>query len=350
MKNTKRSKGFLIGITLTIALGVLAGCAANSKTNEDTSNGEIKVGFFPNITHAQALVGQANGDFQKAIGDKNKIIWKQFNAGPAEVEALFSGDLDIAFIGPGPAINAFVKSKGDVQIISGATTGGALLVTGSEVIAGRVAELSGKKVAVPQFGNTQDLTLRKLLADNGLKDTTKGGTVSIVQASNSDIVTLLANKQIDAALVPEPWGSQLIKKDGAKVLLDSKELFNGESYATAVVVVRTEFLKAHPDLVKSFVKAEVDVTKYINSNLKAAKKIINDEINTLTNKSLSSEILDNSFERIIVTSNPEIDSINNFAELSVETGFLKSKPELKNLYNLTYLNAALKAVGEEEIK
>jgi len=154
------------------------------------ANVNVRVGYFPNITHSQALVGKQLGSFQKAIGKKNKVEWKLFNAGPAEVEALFAKAIDIAYIGPGPAINGYAKSKGDIQIITGAADAGAIFVSKKGMVIKNLKDLSGKKIAVPQFGNTQDLTLRNILSQNGLKDKTKGGTVEVRQASNADILTI----------------------------------------------------------------------------------------------------------------------------------------------------------------
>ncbi|MCB2342235.1 ABC transporter substrate-binding protein [Clostridium estertheticum] len=179
MKNSKVFK-FSIALLLGISIiGTFSGCSSKEPKGEAVN---VRVGYFPNITHAQPLVGRDQGTFQKAIGSASKVDWKLFNAGPAEVEALFAGAIYIGYIGPGPAINAYVKSKGDVQIIAGA-----IFVSRKGLVIKNLKDLSGKKIAVPQFGNTQDLTLRKILSDNGLKDKTKGGTVEVRQAANADI-------------------------------------------------------------------------------------------------------------------------------------------------------------------
>ena len=313
-------------------------------------NVTVRVGFFPNITHSQALIGKADGTFQKSIGESNKIEWKQFNAGPEEIMALFTGAVDIGYIGPGPAINGYAKSKGDIQIIAGATDAGAILVSRKDLPIKDVKELSGKKVAVPQFGNTQDLSLRNLLKQNGLKDTTKGGTVEIVQAANPDIKALLEKGDIAAALVPEPWGSILVKDINANVVLDYNTLWREGNYTTAVVVVRTQFLKEHPDLVEKFLKTHVELTDYINNNMDKAHDTVNAQITELTKKPLSKDILDAAFKRLAVTNNPEKDSVLDFVTLSVETGFLKEKPDTSDLFNLNILNKILKEKGQSEIK
>jgi len=342
----------LLGIVL---LGNLVGCV--SKTEEVTGaankveeNVDVRVGYFPNITHSQALVGKDQGSFQKAIGETNKIDWKLFNAGPAEIEALFAGAVDIGYIGPGPAINGYAKSAGDIQIIAGATDAGAIFVSKEGLVIKDLKDLSGKKIAVPQFGNTQDLTLRKILSENGLLDTTKGGTVEVQQAANADILTLLQKGEIDAALVPEPWGSRLIKEAGANVILDYKDLLRDGQYTTAVVVVRTEFLKNHPKIVEDFIRNHVEVTDYINANKEEAKAVVNKQITDLTNKSIAKDVLDSAFNRLTITNNPEGDSVLDFLNLSVEEGFLRSEPDTKDLINISILNKVLKEKGIDEIK
>ncbi|HVJ49036.1 aliphatic sulfonate ABC transporter substrate-binding protein [Desulfitobacterium sp.] len=350
MPNRKNSHLLSIVLIFLIFTGLLTACGTQNEAANSGANSNVRVGFFPNITHSQALIGKADGSFQKAIGDAHTVEWKQFNAGPSEIEALFAGELDIAYIGPGPAINGFTKSKGDIQIIAGATDAGAILVTRKDLPIKDVKELSGKKVAVPQFGNTQDLSLRNLLQANGLKDTTKGGTVEIHQANNSDIKTLLDKGDIDAALVPEPWGSILVKDVQANVVLDYNQVWREGNYSSTVVVVRTQFLKDHPDIVENFLKNHVDLTDYINTNKEEAKQTVNAQITELTKKPLSQEILDAAFGRLTITSDPEKDSILDFVTLSVNTGFIKEKPDTTNLVNLSVLNKVLREKGKSEIQ
>lgn len=346
----KDSKGFKLSMVLFLGIsiiGTLSGCSSKKVVNDNVN---VRVGYFPNITHSQALIGRAQGSFQKSIGKKNKLQWKLFNAGPAEVEALFAEAIDIAYIGPGPAINGYAKSKGDIQIIAGASDAGAIFVSKKGMVIKNLKDLSGKKIAVPQFGNTQDLTLRNILSENGLKDKTKGGTVEVRQASNADILSLLKKGDIDAALVPEPWGSRLIKEAKANIILDYKDLFRQGKYTTAVVVVRTEFLKEHPLIVENFIKAHVDATAYINKNPDKAKVIVNKQITELTKKSIEKDVLDNAFKRLTITNNPEKDSVLDFVKFSLQEGFLKLDPDTKNLFNLTILNKVLKEKGQVQIK
>lgn len=340
-----------LALILMVLSSVLTACSSQKESSKGTEskNVAVRVGFFPNITHSQALIGKAEGTFQESLGESTKIEWKRFNAGPEEITALFAGAVDIGYIGPGPAINGYVKSKGDIQIIAGATNAGAVLVSRKDLLIKDVKELSDKKVAVPQFGNTQDLSLRNLLQQNGLKDTTKGGTVEIVQAANPDIKALLDRGEIDAALVPEPWGSILVKDLQANVVLDYNKLWREGSYTTAVVVARTEFLKEHPDLVEKFLKTHVELTDYINNNKDKAKETVNAQITELTKKPITKDILEAAFNRLTVTNNPEKDSVLDLVTLAVVAGFLKERPDTSDLFNLSILNKILIEKGQSEL-
>lgn len=233
-------------------LGVTAfGAAGCGKAAEDTT--EVHIGYFNNITHAQALLMKSEQSLENAYGDEAQVSWTAFNAGPAEVEALFAGDIDIGYIGPVPAISAYAKSGGDVVILSGATKGGAVLVTGQDSEIKSVADLSGKTVAIPQIGNTQYLCLLDLLEQNGLKQVSEGGDVTVTAVANADVANMMERGDIDAALVPEPWGATL-EEQGSKILLDYDEIYMEGNYDVAVVVVRKEFLEEHPDLVEKFLQ------------------------------------------------------------------------------------------------
>ena len=310
IKRWNLKKIFVIAGVAAIVAG-LAGCGGTKKDADKTT--EINVGYFNNVTHAQALYMKAQGTLDKAFDGKAKVKWTSFNAGPSEVEALFSGDIDIGYIGPVPAISANVKSKGDVSIISGASQAGAELVKapGSEIESAK--DLDGKTVAIPQIGNTQHLCLLKLLSDNGLKTVEEGGTVTVTAVENADIQNMMDQGNIDAALVPEPWGSTLVK-NGAEIVLDYNGVYKEGNYPVAVVVVRNEFLKEHPDLVKEFLKQH------------EAAKIINDEINAATGKSLSEDILQTAFQKSTISTEVNKDAVDDFAAISLEQKFIDQKP------------------------
>ncbi|OHW61529.1 taurine-binding periplasmic protein precursor [Andreesenia angusta] len=340
------------GLVLGLMIGVLAvtGCSSGSGSGDKGETPEkVNIGFFPNITHSQALVGKADGSFQKAIGEDVKLEWHQFNAGNEAIESLFAGNLDITYIGPGPAVNGFIKSDGDLEIVAGATHSGAVLVVGKESNIKSVKELAGKKVAVPNYGNTQDVTLRAALSDAGLKDTNSGGDVEIVQAKNPDIKVLLEREDIDAAFVPEPWGTRLEIEIGAKVLLDENQTFRNGEYSSAVVLARKDFVKENPELVEKILANHVELTDYIVGNQEEAKKTIVGELKSLTNSELPKEVLDGGFSRMTVSYDPLSDSVVDMAKISKENGFIEEELKPEGLFNLKILDKILESKGKATI-
>lgn len=311
---------------------VLTGCSDKNAEGDK----KVRIAYFPNITHSQAMIMKSQGTFEEKIGEDYEVSWTSFNAGPAEVEALFAGEIDLGYIGPVPAINAYVKSKGDLQIIAGVTNAGAVLVSRSDLVLTDLKELDQKKVAIPQLGNTQHLSLLNLLSENGLAPTTKGGTVEVTAVANADIKALMDKKELDAALVPEPWGSILINDIQANLVLDATELWRDGDYSTAVVIVSKDFEQKNPELVKQFIECHKDATVYVNENLEEAKKIVNEEITKAVSKPIEDDILDSAFSRLIFSSDISVDSIKAFAELNLQEDFIKELPD-DQLTNESYL-------------
>ena len=237
----------------------------------------LRLGYFPNITHAAALVGVRDGSFARELG-ATKLETFTFNAGPAAIEALLSGSLDASYIGPNPAINAFVRSRGEaVRIVAGATSGGAFLVVRPDITS--PADLRGQQLASPQLGGTQDVALRTWLASQGLAtDTAGGGDVSVVPQENAQTLERFRDGALAGAWVPEPWASRLVIEGGGKVLVDERELWPGKQYTTTVLLVRREFLERHPDRVDALVRGHVEATKWLTANLEEARKQVNAEI------------------------------------------------------------------------
>ena len=336
---------------LLISLIALISTGCSSKTNKEEVNSKsIRVGFFPNVTHPQALVGRASDIFRSEINSEYSLEWKKFNAGPAELEALLTGEIDLGYIGPGPAVNGYNVSEGDLVIIAGVSKGGAVLVKRSDSKIENVDDLKNKKIAIPQYGNTQDIVLRGLMKDNNLKDTVRGGDVKVVQAPNPDVKMLLEEKNIDAAFVPEPWGSRLEEEIGAKVVVDYDKTWRNGDYSSAVIIARKEFLESHPEVVKEFLRAHVNATEYINNSPEEAKNIINSQIKELMREPLDKTVLDKSMKRITVTYDPNVESINDIVNLSEEIGYLRSKTDLTDLFNLKILNEVLREKELKEIK
>jgi NitT/TauT family transport system substrate-binding protein len=324
------------------------GGGGGSSTAKSSGHTDLRVGYFPNLTHAPALVGVANGIFAKDLGSNVTLQTKTFNAGPDEVQALFANSLDIAYVGPNPAINAFQKSNGQaVRLIAGATSGGAGLVVKPSI--NGPADLKGKKLASPQLGNTQDVALRTWLKKNGLNTTTEGGgDVQILPQDNAQTLDTFKAGQIDGAWVPEPWMSRLIIDGKGKLLVNEGTLWGGGKFLTTAVIVRTAFLNDHPDVVKNFLKGHVDAINYINANPAAAQQAANQAIAQLTGKALSSQVVAAAWQNMTFTWDPLAATFQQEAENAQAVGLLKDT-NLKGLVDVAVLNQVLKASGKQAV-
>src|SRR5215469_2789745 len=312
----------------------------------------LRVGAFPNITHPQAMVGKANGAFEKAMGSNVRIEWKSFNAGPSAIEALFAGAIDLSCIGPNPTISGYVRSNGEaLRVIAGAASGGAALVVRNDAGINHAADFHRKKVASPQLGNTQDVALRAWLRSNGLKSTDKGGDVQVIPLANPDQLTLFVKKELDAAWAPEPWATRLIREGNGRLFLDERTLWPNGQFVCANLIVSTKFLKEHPDVVKNWLRAHVELTDWINGHLPEAKNLLNAQIQKETGKALPDGTLDEAFGRLQVTYDPLRSSLMNSAKSAFDAGFLgRQMPDLSNLYEVSLLNQVLAEKGKKAIQ
>ena len=336
---------------LVLSVYILASPSISSAAADASEPVKVRVGHFSNITHAQALIGHANHWFDENLVPKARVDWKIFNAGPSTVEALFANQLDIAYIGPSPAINAYVKSEGEaVRIVSGAGSGGAALVVRSDSGITKASDFHGKKIASPQLGNTQDVALRSWLKQQGIKLKEVGGDTEILPVANSDHVTLFLKKEIDAAWTVEPWISILEKNAGGKVFLDESSIWDGGRYATAVVLVRTKFLEKHPDIVKHFLETHVKITNWINTNSEEAKAVFKKEFEHETGREFSQAILDSAWKRVEFTSDPLPSTVRAQALAAYHAGFLKKEPDLRYLYDTRLLKEVLASKIEAKEK
>lgn len=312
----------------------------------------IRVGAFPNITHAQAMVAKANGWFDKAMGPQVKVQWTSFNAGPSAIEALFGGAIDMTYVGPNPAINGYVRSNGEaLRVVAGAASGGASLVVRNDSGIQKPEDFHGKRVASPQFGNTQDVALRNWLKSHGLKTTDKGGDVQIIPMANPDQLTLFLKKDLDAAWAPEPWATRLIHEGNGRLFLDERTLWPNGQFVIGLLVVNTKFLNEHSDLVKTWIRADVDLTDWINSHPVEAKKLLNQQIQAETGKALPSIVLDEAFARMQVSYDPLHNALTRAAQQAFDDGFLgRQMPDLSRLYDLTLLNQVLAEKGRKTLQ
>jgi sulfonate transport system substrate-binding protein len=304
----------------------------------------VRIGYFPNITHAQALIGRATGQFEKAFGAGVHVDWKGFNAGPLAIEAIFAGAIDITYVGPGPTAIGYIRSEGQaLRLIAGAASGGASLVVRQGSRIQKASDFHGKRVATPQLGNTQDVALRAWLAANGMKPRERGGDVQVIPTANPNQLTLFLKGELDASWVPEPWASILVRQGGGRIFLDERELWPNRQFDATNVVVGTQFLKEHPDLVKVFLRAHVELTEWIINNSAQAKQILNRQLQKETGKRLPPEVLDDAFSRMQVTYDPIRSSLEKSTQQAFDEGLLgRRRPDLSALYDLTLLNDVLR--------
>ena len=330
---------------LALLLGLFCMMLALSCAKKQGAGGvlTIRAAHFPDIVHSQAMVGKARGTFEQMLGPKVKIDWKLFNAGPSAIEALFAGELDLSYIGPNPAINGYLKSKGEVlRIVCGAASSGAGLVVRKDAGINCMDDFHGKKIATPQLGNTQDIACRSWLKENNFVLTEKGGDVQVIPIRNPDQLTLFLKKEIDAAWTKEPWVTRLIVEGNGKLFLDEKDLWPEGKFVTAHIIVSTRFLKQHRELVKQWIEAHVETTDWINRHPVEAKEVINNEIKRITGKALPLKVLDDAFSRTSLTYDPIKSSLLKSAERAYEAGFLgKQRPDISYIYDLSLLNEVL---------
>jgi NitT/TauT family transport system substrate-binding protein len=336
---------------VAVAAAILGLTAACGNASSDSGGGNagpaqtLRLGYFPNVTHATALVGVAKGFYTKRLG-ATKLETQTFKAGPAEVEALLSGGLDAGYIGPNPAINAWAKTKGAaIRIIAGATSGGASLVVKPGIHS--AADLKGKRLATPQLGNTQDVALRAWLKNNGLtpSSASESGDVSVEPSDNATTLQLFQDGKIDGAWVPEPWASRLALEGGGSVLVDERTLWPGGKFVTTHLIVRTEFLDQHPETVKALLAGQADTVDWIAKNEADAKTTVNAELERLTTKALKANVLDRAWSQISITNDPVAASLKTSADHAIAVGLLK-QVDLKGIYDLRLLREVLAARGE----
>jgi len=330
-------------IAIVIILSITSHPLTQSQSISEKSD-ILRLGYFPNINHAQAVIGVGNGDFQNALGDV-KIESQVFNAGPAAIEALFANRIDVAYVGPNPAINGYIKSDGQgLKIIAGVSSGGAVFVIRGDSGVTTVYDFAGKKFASPQLGNTQDVALRSYLLKNGYKTSENGGNVTILPAANSDIVTMMSKKDIDGAWVPEPWGTILVKQANGKIFLDERDLWPNGKFATALIVARTDYLKSHPDIIQKLLEAHVKETVWINNNKDESIKDFNIQLKKITGKTIPNDVISAAFTRMDITYDPVQSSVSKSAQDAFDLGFLgDKKPDLSNMFDLSILDKVLQA-------
>lgn len=348
---SRRTLPIAVAVTLALAL-LLAACGSSSKDSASGGAGDgsssvtLRLGYFPNVTHAPAIIGVQNGTFAAKLGSNVKLDLKTFNSGTEATTALISGAIDASFVGPNPAINAFQKTNGGIRVVAGTASGGAFLVVKPDI--NSAADLKGKKVGTPQLGNTQDVALRTWLNDNGLHETKEGGDVTIVPEDNSVTLTAFQSGAIDGAWVPEPWATRLVTEGGGKVLVDEKTLWPGGRFVTTVLMVKKSYLDAHQDVIENLIRGLSDSIDLVKSDPAKAQQLTGQGIDQVTGKPLKDSIIKSSFEHITFTLDPIATSLKKDAENAKALGFLDSS-DLAGIFDLSLLNKVLQANGQPAV-
>jgi NitT/TauT family transport system substrate-binding protein len=324
---------------------LIAACSSGSgstSASDPSAPVTVRLGYLANITHASALVGVKEGFFTKALGSAGSLKTTTFTSGTEETTAILSGQLDAAYVGPNPAINAWQKSNGTaIKIVSGVATGGASFVVKPSITS--AAQLKGQGVASPSLGNTQDVAIRYWLKQQGLAtSTTGGGDVSVRPTStNSEAVLEFQSGQIAGGSEPAPYDVEMVN-DGGKVLFS-------EPGVTTLLVVTQSFLSAHPAIVADLIKGQVQANDFIKSNPAQAQSDANAELAAYTGKPLKSSLVAASFKEITFTDDPDEASLTQDASEAVSLGLLKPVSNLSGIFDLGPLNTALAAAGEPKI-
>ncbi len=335
----------LFTTVLVLALAAAA-CGGGGGASEADGAVDLRLGYFPNLTHAPALIGVEKGYFTQELGSKVTLKTAIFNQGTEAAAALVAGQLDITYIGPNPAINAFSKDKTSIRIISGAASGGAALVVKPTIT--RPADLKGKKIASPSIGNTQDVALRAWLRTQGIHVTKEGGDVTIIGQQNSQTLDTFKAGAIDGAWVPEPWATRLELEGGGKVLINEKDVWPNGRFVTTHIIVRKEFLDRYPTVVERFLRGHVKAVEFANRDPTEAKTVVNTAIETLTGKPLQQATIDQAWGNLHFTVDPIESSLLKSAKDAEDVGLL-DPVNLDGIYTLTILNKVLRDLGKSEI-
>jgi NitT/TauT family transport system substrate-binding protein len=311
-----------LSLSISLSLAGIGAVAAETK---------IRVGHFPNVTHAQALIAhalsrQGKGWFEERLGPGTKIDWFVYNAGPSAMEAIFANSIDLTYVGPSPALNAYARSQGEeIRIVSGAANGGAALVIANDSSLKTAADFRGKKIATPQLGNTQDVSCRAWLAAGGLKITQLGGDAQVLPTQNPDQISLFQQKKVDAVWTVEPWVSRLEMEASGKVLVEETDA------VTTVLVSSAKLLATNRDLAKKFVEAHKALTDWIAKNPEEAQKLVVAELKEETRGQISSELIAHAWKRILLTNEVRREAVERFVANAKAAGFLRDAPDLSRL-------------------
>ena len=338
----------VLGVLVATIVAACGGTPVPAQPAAESGPVALRFGYFPNLTHATALVGVEKGLLAQALGSNVSLQTHTFNAGPDAVTALLSNSLDVSFVGPNPALNAYTRSHGQaVRLIAGGTSGGALLVVKPGITS--ASDLKGKKIADPQLGGTQDVALRWYLQGKGFKtDPAGGGDVSILPQDNATTLSSFKQGLIDGAWLPEPWASRLVVEAGARVLVDERDLWPGGRFVTTNLVARTDFLKTHPATVKKLLEGLYQANDLLLTSPTEAQQLANDAVTKITGKPLAGGVVSAAWSHLDFTLDPLASSLAASAEHAQKVGLL-DRVDLKGIYDLSLLNQVLAEHGRPQV-
>lgn len=337
MKKVRKTGWF---ISLLSAAVLFAGCGASQTVSEKPAD-KVRFGYFPNVTHMAAIVGLEKGFFQEEIGSGVKLETQTFPNGGLFMEAVSTGQLDFGYVGPGPAMNNYLKNPSH-QLLAGAVNGGAVLVVRGDAGITDIKQLDGKKVAIPVIGSTQDVMLRKALKDAGLGvKGSPGGTVELVAQAPADTAALFLQKDVDAAATQEPWGVNLEQKAGGKLLLNWDQFAWGKQSTNTIVLGTKAFTETNPDLTKKLLKAHVRSIEFIREHPDEAVQLLIKHIKGLTGKELKAADIKAAMDRSEATWDVNEQALKEMAAISKEAGYT-NKDDISGFVNLSYLQEVTK--------
>lgn len=351
---TKKLTIVAIGIILAATMFLHSPVVGYAQTSSTTTK-ILRVGYFPNVNHAQAVIGFGIGEFQNELGSNIQVQPYIFNAGSSAIQALLANRIDIAYVGPGPAVNGYVASQGNgLRVISGAASGGVVFVVRNDSGIKSPKDFANKVFASPQLGNTQDIALRIYLHSKGYQTKDNGGNVTVTPVDNPTILTLFLKRQIDGAWVPEPWAARLLNEAGGKILVDERTLWPPDGkFVTTNIVARTDYLQQNPDVVKKLLAANINETLWINNHADDAIRLFNTQFHKLTGTTINGNELKQAWSRIQFTYDPLKLSLFQQANNAYDIGFLakgKPRPDVSGIYDLTLLNQVLKEKGLQPLQ
>jgi len=326
-------------LSLFVAALAVMGCDSKDAATDGSTAGpsgvpaEVRIGYFANVTHAQAVLGVASGEFEQAVAPA-KFSSRMFNAGPSLIEALFAGEIDIGYVGPGPAVSAHAKTKGQgIRVIAGAAANGVAIVARDGSGIAKLEDLKGKRIATPQHGNTQDIAARYYLKHTLKQDNDK----NVIAIANAEQAGLMARGEIDAAWAPEPWAARLVAEAGGKIIAQEKDLWPDKRFTLTLIATTPEFLAKHPDVVERVLAAHRGITARLQKDPTGQLPALADGLFKLTNKKLPEGVLPDAIGRVEFTDDPLPDTLATMARWSYEIGFLPQQPKLDGLIDTTIL-------------